>query len=156
MEDYAKAAASPGFITIGEVQYRVAKFGPRSLGDLQAWLKSQVPDPRLKAREICAGLSDAVALEVWREFSTEAMGWPPSIDTIEGNKLLTMTHEGAAQVAFALLRKHNPAVDMAKARELADSMDSAQINELIRLGFPEANFDPKGPTPETERGPVPV
>ena len=80
-EDFAKLTASPVPIVIQGVQYLVGKFSRRDLGDLQAWIKSQVPDPRLMAREICAGLSDAVAIRVWEDLSREAELWPPFLDT---------------------------------------------------------------------------
>jgi hypothetical protein len=158
-DDYAKDTASPSTINLGGTIYQVGKFGPRALGDLQAYLKRVVPDPRLMARELCRDMSDAVAAEIWRDLSAEARDWPPAIDSHQGNMLLTTTSEGAAQVVWVLLRRHNPTVDLARATEIAADLDTEQINELIRLGWPQANFAPKDPgtsTEETNRGPVPV
>lgn len=158
-DDFAVAAASPRPIRIGGAEYLVGKFTPRDLGDLQAWLKEQVPDPRLKARELCRDLPDAVALQVWKDLREDALDWPPSFNSREGSWLLTTTHEGAARVLWVLLRQHNEGVDLVRARELVKAVSQAELNLLIDMGFPEPTFDPKAPTtPTTEedRGPVPM
>ncbi len=160
-DDYAKAAASPRGLRIGGAEYLVGKFTPRDLGDLGAWLKDQVPDPRLKARELCAGLSDAVALAIWRDLSDEARDWPPSIESYQGNRLLLGTYEGNARLLWVGLRRHNPGVTLEVAARLAEHITLDEVSALVRLGFPEETFDPKA-TPATEpmatenRGPVPM
>lgn len=141
-DDFAKATAAPSFITIGDVQYRVGKFGPRDIGDLEAWIKSQVPDPRLMAKELCAGLSDAVAIEVWRDLSLEAQDWPPDVTSKQGNKLLLGTWEGNALVLWVALRRHNASFSLEDARRLTKNDDSI-VNEVLGLVFPEPTFDPK-------------
>ena len=157
-EDYGKATGAPSHIVLNGVSYRVAKQGPRIYGELSQFLKSYVPDPRLKAKEIIAGLPDAVALEIWKEFSGEAKDWPPTVDSFEGNRIFTATLEGATAVVWALLRKHNASLTQEKAREIAEDLTSDQVGELIRLSEPEQDFSPKGPAgPEaTDRGPVPA
>ncbi len=151
-DDYGKAVAAPSTITLNGVTYRVAKQGPRIFGELQQFLKSYVPDPRMKAKEIIRDLPDAVALEIWKEYSEEAKDWPPTLDSREGNLILTTTHEGAAMVVFLLLGKYT-AMTMEEARRIAADLESGQINELIGLSMPEIDFDPKGPA---DRGPVPA
>jgi hypothetical protein len=148
-DDYAKAAASPRTVTIGEVAYKVSKFGPRDLGDLQAWLKSQIPDPRLMAKELCAGLSDAVALEIWRDLSQEAQDWPPTITSQEGNRLLMVTHEGNAQVLLVALRRHQAGFNIEQARKIAETISLDEITSVLNAGFPEPTFDPKDPAEST-------
>lgn len=157
MNDYGKDTAAPNHITLSGVTYRVAKQGPRIYGELQQFLKGHVPDPRLKAREIIRDLPDAVALRIWQDFQDEARDWPPALYSLEGNMILTTTLEGATQVVYSLLRKHNAEITMDRARAIAEDMTTDQVNELIRLSMPEPDFDPKSePTPTTEdRGPVP-
>jgi hypothetical protein len=151
-EDYAKATAAPRFITIGEKEYRVGKYGPRDIGDLEAWLKTQVPDPRLKARTLCEGLPDAVALEIWRDLSMEAASWPPSIDSRQGNKLLIETWEGNAMVVWVSLRRHNGGFTLEDAKRLTKDDDSL-ATQVVTLSQPEPDWSPKAvpetmPTPE--------
>jgi hypothetical protein len=148
VEDYAKATAAPRTIQIGDVTYRVGKFGPRDIGDLEAWIKSQVPDPRLMAKELCAGLPDAVAIEVWKDLSMESANWPPSVDSRIGTKLLTQTWEGQALVAWVSLRRHNAGFSLDDARQLTKSDDEIAL-KIMQLGFPEPDFIPK-PLPTTE------
>lgn len=147
-DDFAKATARPGFVTIADTEYRVSKFGPRDLGDLQAWLKAQIPDPRLMARELCAGLSDTVALEIWRELSEEAKLWPPSVASSQGNEMLMLTYEGNVQLLTVALRRHNPGLDSAKIRAIAETISIDEIANVLSAGFPEDAFVPKA-IPET-------
>ena len=153
-EDYAKATAAGVPVTIGGREYRAAKFGPRSYGDLNAWLKKQKPDPRMMAKELCAGLPDAVALQIWRDLQDEAQDWPLSLDHAEGNRLLTLTSEGAAQVVWVMLRKYQPHVTLEKAGEIAADITSEELNELIGARSaaepthdPKAEMSLKDPTP---------
>lgn len=161
IEDYAKATAAGMPVAIGGKEYRAAKFGPRSYGDLNAWLKRQKPDPRLMAKELCAGLDDAVAIQIWRDLQDEAQDWPLSLDHPEGNRLLTLTSEGAAQVVWVMLRKYQPYITLERAAEIAMDITTEELNELIRIGLPEPTHDPKAETsskevdpPETENMPA--
>jgi hypothetical protein len=153
-EDFGKAVGAPSRITLGGVDYVVAKQGPRIYGELQQFIKSFVPDPRVKAKEIIAGLPDAVALEIWREYSEEAKDWPLSLDSAAGNLILTTTQEGARQVVWSLLRRHNGSLTREKADEIADDLTMEQVSELIRLSMPEGAFDPKSPEPGTTTDPA--
>ena len=142
-EDYAKATGAPGYVTIQGVAYRVKKFNPRDLGDLQAWLKKQMPDPRLMARELCAGLPDAVALQIWKDLSEEAKDWPPTVMSWKGNFQLMFTWEGNAMVAWVALRKHQADVTYERALQITADATTEEIAELMRAAFPEDTFGPK-------------
>jgi hypothetical protein len=159
-EDYAKAVGAPSRITLGGVDYQVAKQGPRIFGELQAFLKSFSPDPRLKAAEILAALpniANEVGLRIWDDFQREAEDWPPTLESAQGNLILCTTFEGARQVVWSLLRQHAAGMTWEKAGEIAERVTHAEINELIALSMPERDFVPKDPgTPtEEDRGPVP-
>lgn len=149
-DDYARATGRPGYITIQGVEYRPKKFSPRDIGDLQAWLKQQVPDPRLMARELCAGLPDAVALAIWRDLSEQAKDWPPTVMSVEGNKLLMLTFDGNAMLVWVALRKYQADVTWEKAKTIAETIELDEISELIRLGFPEETFVPKDQASQTQ------
>lgn len=142
MEDFAKATAAPGFIQIGDVSYRVGKIGPRDKGDLEAYIKSQVPDPRLMAKELCAGLPDAVAIEVWRDLHSEAQSWPPDLASTIGNKILMETWEGNAQLLYVILRRHNGGFTLQDARALTKNDDELAARAFF-MSLPEPTFDPK-------------
>lgn len=158
-DDFAIATAAPRSATIAGGCYLVGKLTPRDLGDLQAFVRESVPDPRLKARELCRDLPDAVAIEIWRDLSVEAKFWPPAIDSEEAGRALFMTGEGAARVLWVMLRRHNEGVDLERARRLADAVSFEELRAIFDMGFPENDFAPKSPrTPTTEatedRGPV--
>lgn len=141
-DDYARATGAGSFITIDGKEYHVSKFTPRDIGDLQAWLKGEIPDPRLEARKMIEGLPDAVAIEIWRTMASEAKNWPPTLADERGRDLLVSSAEGNARVLWVALRKYNR-VDLAKARELADVIDMEQIGKVITMGFPESTDVPK-------------
>lgn len=146
MDDYAKATAAGTPVTIQGKSYRAAKFGPKAIGDLNAWLKAQKPDPRLMAKDLLPGLSDAVAREIWRDLWDESKDWPLMLGHPEGAQLLATTSEGSAQVVWVSLRKYQPGIDLAAARAIADEMDPEEVGALIAAGFPEDSFDPKAGT----------
>ena len=149
-DDFARATASGMPVTIAGKQYLAGKYTPRDLGDLQAWLKTQKPDPRLRIRELCAGLSDGVAIRIWEDLQDEAQDWPPSLSSAEGNMILLSCHEGAAMIAWVSLRRHTPSVDLAEARRIAMDITGDELGELIRLGFPEPTLSPKSEGSSTE------
>ncbi len=149
-EDYAKATARPGYVTLAGVEYRPKKFAPRDIGDLEAFLKREFPDPRLMARDLCQGLPDAVALKIWTDLNEEAKDWPVTILSAKGNHRLMFTYEGNAVLIWVALRKNHAEVTLEKARQIAEDVDTEEISELLRAGFPEDAFVPKGqagPTP---------
>ena len=132
----------PRSITIDGKEYRVSKFTPRDIGDIQSWLKSETPDPRQEAKKLMEGLPEIVAVEVWRTLAEEAKSWPPSLGDSRANDLLIGSTEGAARLIWVTLRKHN-GVDLAKAREIATTIDMSDLNELLRLASPESAEVPK-------------
>lgn len=141
-DDYSRATGSPLSIEIDGREYRVSKLTPRDVGDIQAWLKSEIPDPRTEARKMLEGLPDAVAIEVWRTAAEEAKAWPPTLGDDRGNNLLMSSTEGVARLIWVTLRKHN-GVDLAQARKLADHLDIEQVGTLIKLASPESADVPK-------------
>lgn len=161
-DDYGKDVAAPTRVMIGGVDYRVAKLGPRIMGELTQFLKSFVPDPRLKAAEILRDLPavpNEIGLRIWEDFCREAESWPPTLDSYEGNMILTTTLEGAKQVVWSLLRKHDASMTMQKAEQIAESMTHDDISRLLMACQPERTFDPNSPgapTTTEDRGPVPA
>jgi len=143
-EHYDRATGSPGHMDIQGKRYLVGRYTPRDFGDLNGWLKEQWPDPRLKARELCQGMSDAVALQIWNDLKEEAKDWPLSIENGRGEQLFYTTHEGAAMLLWVRLRRFNPSVTLEVAREMAKDITDEDLRELVRRGFPEETWLPKG------------
>jgi len=134
-DDYAKATGSPSSIRINGSEYRVSKFTPRDIGDLQQWLKEQIPDPKVEARKLLEGLPDAVAIEIWKTQAEAAKDWPPTIGDDRAQDLLVTTSEGSARLLWVTLRKHNQ-VDLEKARALAQEAEIETIQQVVRLASP--------------------
>lgn len=137
-DDFARATGSPNSIQINGREYLVSKFTPRDIGDLQNWLKTEIPNPLVEARRLIEGLPDAVAIQIWRTMAKEAKFWPPTLEHDRSNTLLTTTTEGIARLLWVTLRKHNR-IDLAGARELADLIEIDTITELVRLASPESS-----------------
>lgn len=152
-DDYAKATASPRSVTIDGKEYLVGKFGPLEIGDLGAWLKDKVPNPRSLVKELIEGVPESVALQIWRDLNEEAKSWPPTFDSEAGQKLILNDFEGHVRLLWVTLRKHNK-VDLAEARRLAGTLDGFDIlTEIIAKASPETASDPKS-TAETKRTPM--
>ena len=149
-DDYARATGAPLSIEIDGKEYRVSKFTPRDIGDIQSWLKSEIPDPRITARKMLEGLPDAVAIEIWKTMAEEAKSWPPALGDDRGNDLLIGTTEGAARLLWVTLRKHN-GIDLEKARKLTENVDLEQLTRLINLATPESADVPKRQTIPLEK-----
>ncbi len=145
-EDYARATDSTQTVEIDGKSWQVSKLTPRDIGDLQAFLKEQVPNPRLLARDLCAGMGDELAKHIWDSLNEEYRSWPPSLGTAEGNQLILHTFEGNARLLWVVLRRHNRHVDLDRARELAEAVDLDLINRVLAMALPEYASDPKART----------
>lgn len=160
-DDFAIATAAGRPVRIAGADYLIGQLTGCDLGDLQAYIKEQVPNPRLEAKELCRDLPDEVAKQIWIDLFEESKNWPPTVWSDEGNRILTQTREGAARVLWVLLRKHQPGFTIDHGRAMAKEIGFAQLNKLIDMGFPEDDVVPKSqaptPTETTEdRGPVPA
>jgi hypothetical protein len=142
-DDYSRATGAPGSLRLAGREFLVGKFSPRDIGDLQAWLKEQVPDPRARARELIQGMPESVALQIWKDLSEEARDWPPSFGSAKATSLLTTNGEGIARLLWVTLRRHNPGFNLEAARALADQVDFDDVNRVIALASPESATDPK-------------
>lgn len=142
-DDYARATAAPNSIRLAGRDFLVSKFTPRDIGELQAWLKSEIPNPREEAKRLIQGVPDAVALQIWRDLNEEAKDWPPSFGSEKATNLLVTSPEGNARLLWVTLRKHNPGFDLAAARTLVESIELDRIHDLIAKASPEAATDPK-------------
>ncbi len=145
MDDFARSTNAGRILNLAGCDFRVGKISPRDLGDLQAWLKREAPDPREKVAELMRGQADAVALEMWRQASAAAEAWPPPLDSPQGRSLL-LSPEGMSQLLWIALRRHTPGFSLDAARELADRITPEEFLDVQRAVSPG---DPKAPPPET-------
>ena len=153
-DDFARATGAAGTYQIGDQTYLISKLSPRDIGDLQAYIKEVCPNPRAEALALIreGGLPEPIAMEVWKTAVEESRDWPPSMSDERGNQLITMTFEGNARLLWVLLRRYQPGVDLAKARQLAELITLDDLGALMALGAPESASDPKaenGPPPTT-------
>jgi hypothetical protein len=143
--DMSRAVGSPTPVMIGEAQYLVSKLTARDMGDMQEFVKSKCPDPRLMARELCAGLPDIVALEVWRSLAEEAKDWPPELGSYKARDILNFTSDGIAYQVWVFLRKHNKQVDREEARRIAETITDEDMTTLMVAANPAPKFTPQLP-----------
>jgi hypothetical protein len=143
--DMGRVVGSPTPVMIGGSQYLISKLTQRDVGDLQEFVKSRCPDPRLMARELCAGLPDVVALEVWKHLVEEASDWPPQIGSDKARDALNLTSEGIAYQIWVFLRKHNKAVDLAEARRISEMITDEEFADVMNAVNPAPKFTPQLP-----------
>ena len=143
MSDFARATQAPRDFTLDGKRYLVGKLTPRGLGDLQAYLKDAIEDPRIVARKQMEGLPDAVQVEIWRQACEAAKDWPPSIgDERSISQLLSA--EGQARFLWVLFRRHNDGFTLERAREISDryELGMEEFNRLMELAGPNEVGDP--------------
>lgn len=143
-EDYARATAAGRLFTIDGKDYRAAKLTPRAIGDLQAYLKDVIPDPRRVARDLMEGLPESIQLNILHRAYEEAKDWPPVFgDPKTFHCFLSV--EGQARLLWVCFRKHNPGFTLEFARELSEryEMEVEDLNRLMDLVAPGEIGDPK-------------
>jgi hypothetical protein len=150
-EDFARATGAPQMFTINGKPYFLGKLTPRALGDIQAFLKEQVEDPRSRTRRLMEGLPDSVQLAMWQQACEEARSWPPSLGD-EGTFSLLLTEEGQARILWIAFRRHNPAFTLDEARKISAEyeMSADELNDLIARMSPKEIGDPLSPTKPEE------
>lgn len=146
-EDYARSTAAPRQFQIEGKVYQVSKLTPRAIGDIQAFLKDAIPDPRKLIRPLMDGLPDVVQLEMWRGACEAAKSWPPEIGSEESIQAL-LSVEGQAKFLWVAFRRHTEGWTLEKARELSAryEMSSEEFGELMELMGPKELGDPLAPT----------
>jgi len=132
MQDLAIATGAERTVLVSGVTYRVPKFTPSIVGRINAWLKDEVPNPKDRARERMAGLSDAVALAIWRDAVEEAQGWPYAFGTPQGDKYL-MQYDGATRILYELLSVTTPGFTVEAARTMMNAIGMEGVNHIISL-----------------------
>lgn len=136
-EDFARATGASRTFTIEGKDYRAAKLSPRGIGDLQAYLKEVIPDPRRVARELMNGLPEAIQLDILHRAYEEAKDWPPAFgDPKTFHHFLSI--EGQARLLWVCFRKHNPGFTLDFARDLSEryEMEVEELNQLMELVSP--------------------
>lgn len=143
--DYARATGQPRPIELGGKTYQVPILRPAILGELSAWLKEVVPDPRVIARQHMEGLPDEVQKAMWLNAVEEARYWPPSVNSTEGKERLVSTYDGQVRTLYALLRRTTAGFTQDDAQSLAETMSSDDFDRLFELATPGELGDPKAP-----------
>lgn len=136
MQDLAIATGAERTVLVSGATYRVPKFTPAIVGRINAWLKDEVPNPKDKARERMAGLSDAVALEIWRDAVEEARDWPITFGSPKGD-LYLMRFDGATRILYELLGVTTPGFTMEQARVMMNAIGIEGVNHIISLAGAE-------------------
>lgn len=143
--ELAEVTAAPRTFTYGGDQYTVQKLRPRDLGEIQAWLMDNSPNPKAEARKYMEGLPPDVQIHIWDQAVEAARHWPPTLDSEAGNNLL-MTPDGQAFLTWVALRRSIPGFDRDRARDLSEKMSRGEFETLLSLINPGEPTDPKAGT----------
>lgn len=151
-DDYALATGAPVTVTAAGRQWVVHTLRPRDFGEIEAWLKSVIPDPRIEAAKLLKAqdLPEAVAKHVYDRAVEEAReNWPPTLDS-PAAQIQLGTPEGEARILFQVLRRGQPALTLEQAGQLAEQFSPAELQAIFAAASPGDPGDPKFPTGEPE------
>ena len=142
-DDLATVTAAPKTFRLDGADYAVPKLRPREMGEIQAWIKSRFPDPRVEARLAIQDCKfESLAHKIWEAAEAQAKEWPPKFGSSRVEAELA-TADGFGFMVWILLRRTVPGLDQARARELADRLEAAEFKQLLTLAMPEGLDDPK-------------
>lgn len=156
MSNYAIHTGQNRTVTLGGTSYIVAQFGPASIGRLNAWIKSQFPDPRVEGQKRAIAFKDLpeLAKHVWEEAVNEARLWPPTIDDTVGQTALFTHSEGIALLVYTALGKHNGSITRDRAAEIAETITIEEVGAIFAAMLPEGLTPPKEDQGETVDLPI--
>ena len=147
-DDFARATGAPISLVLAGKEYLVYKLRPRDLGELEAWMKSVTPDPRLEVARLLKDVPEEVGKHMWDSACAEARdNWPPRFDTMEGQRLLS-TAEGEARIVHQILKRGLAGFTLEAARDLAEQLSAEDIAALMRAAGPGEPGDPKSQAAE--------
>lgn len=135
-------------ITAGGASYRLAPLTVATLGELETWVMSKLPDPIKVARELAEGLPAEVATAILLEAYADVKAGARKLGSPEATKLLN-SFEGFAQLLFFHGRTYNPTMQAADWEPVLLQM-LAEDSEAIEAALAERNGgavpDPKAPS----------
>jgi hypothetical protein len=140
--DIASLTAAPRAFRLDGAEYTVSPLTYADIGEIQAFFKDEVPDPRAEARRHMDGLPDAVAIHIWDRAVEAACDWPPRLGDPRATALL-LSPRGMALVLRLALRRGHPGLDAAEYERLAGRMSRSDFDRLLGLAFDLEPADPK-------------
>jgi hypothetical protein len=146
MSDFAKATGAPALVQILGQEYKVFELRPRDLGEMEAWFRSVVPNPRIEALTYMKDQSDAVAMHIWDSMIDQP--WPPKFQSEEGQELL-LSAEGQARALHIVLRRGfaNGQFTLDDARDLTERMSLKEVLDVLNVASPGEPGDPLAGSP---------
>jgi hypothetical protein len=124
-------------VTLAGSVYQVDKLSPKHMGEFDAWLKSQVPDPRKEVLPLLKEMHSDVAKHAWDKAVEESHYWPPTFLDPQGQRLLLQTHVGQTEFLFVVLKRHQDGFTRKNAAELAEQIDYAELTTVFEALMPE-------------------
>jgi hypothetical protein len=145
--DLATLTNAPREVTLAGKVYKVSALTLAEWGELQAWLKDNVPDPveralaqlaKAKAAGVDVQPEDRLAL--LKEARIEAKAWPPRVATTAWIEAIESVGNGVAMYVFVVLRKHQPGITLEAAKAIANDPDLT-VPEMTTFARRALGFD---------------
>ena len=153
-------------VVLGGLPYRVGPLALKEWGEIQAWIKANVPGPVAVAlQQLGAARAAGVTVDpgdrasLLREANVQARAWPPRVGTREWWGALDSRAADAAFLKVALAR-HQPTITAEQCAALAESIGDEALARVARVAFgmtaaadgaespgPKAQGPPKATTP---------
>jgi hypothetical protein len=150
--DSAEASNQPIELALGGEAYRAKALTRREWGELQAWLKREVPGP---IERVASAASEAEArgcpipqatLRAMADRAIErAAHWPPAPGSNEWLDLLNTTEGGEDEFVWHALRRDNPTLSRDGVAPLIARMSGPEMIDLISVALYGRPPAPKSP-----------
>ncbi len=149
MNDLAVLNGRPRRFEAGGEAHDIYPLSLADLGDLQAWVDAQLPDPWTIARKQLDSGEWTIEQQklIMRCAMEESCKPRPKLGTPEADALVA-TFDGKVETLYLAIRKGEPHFTRAQAKAFLQKLSEAETNQAVSITDVELVSDPKGtPTP---------
>lgn len=114
--DLARLTNQPTKIDIGNRKYGFSELPLSALGELQQWIKDNVPRPLDAIKGRLAGFTESERSELLRQAREEDKAWPPQIGSAAAAGVILSSQEGQLQALWVALKVHQPTTTLEEAK----------------------------------------
>ncbi len=130
--DLAQLTGQPTAVDIAGRRLYLSEYTLDQLGQLQGWIKANVPHPLDAIRGHLDGLTPPERESLLEKARVDARSWPPAPGTQAGSEALFGNPAGMAYALVVALRTHHPEATERDARWLIRQMGKPANEALSR------------------------
>lgn len=130
--DLDQLTDQPTPVRIGGKEYLFSELPLESLGELQKWLRTNVPNPLVAVRQHLDGFDAEQQAALLDQARRDALHWPPKVGTARGAAALLGDEPGQVEVLWVALRVHQPTCTRDQAARLYKQLKREALSEQRR------------------------